>query len=239
MKTTTCLAAAPLFAVAILVLAGCGDGGGGGAVSIDHSSAKALVVSIHKAVAKKDYASIANCMMSDYRGSFKTILSAAQDYIAALESLADLIDRKIGPEEAARHRAQAESVFAGTAPDPLEGAIEDGKIAWEKVSLLDEGYVTAVMISGHATDFDAQFVLGEKRPGDWYMMPRLKDVPAAQRKRSFEKEAKAVDQTLRGYIKVVNRIKQKIRSGEINKGNFAQEMAAMAGEAGPPPSSQP
>ncbi|RPI59154.1 MAG: hypothetical protein EHM48_09325 [Planctomycetaceae bacterium] len=219
------------------MLAGCGDNltvaGAGKTVEIDHNSSTLLLVTLDEAIAKKDYNAIVQSMTPDLRPSFKTIAKAYKEYIDNLNSLADITEQKIGAEQAKMFRDRAKAVYAGLIPSPLEGAIADNTVDWNKVKLLDEGDVTAVTIVDHNSQFDKMFVIEDVK-GRWYILPRFTHIPPEQWKKLYADDAKQEEKTMREYVRITKDLREQVRRGKLNKSNFDEKMSAMRNTSNKP-----
>ena len=222
-----------LAAMVLLALAAVGCGAQQKVV-IDHGTPKLLAVSVHDASSQKDYAAMADAMDPEFRGAFRTMLNATRDYVRSLDALAEQTEKNIGPQQAQRFRRQAQRVYADTMPSPFDGAIENGQVMWSRVAIFEEGDVTAVAVQGKKTDFDRQFFLHRVK-SQWYIAPRQPDVPADQRRKSFDRESKLTAETVAKYVKMTDDLAKKVRNHTINAGNIEEKMAALAGTVEPLP----
>lgn len=221
----------------LLAAVGCGEKPVGGVVVVEHTSAKMLVMSVNEAAQHRDYTAMVQAMDKDFRTPYRTMLYAARDYVASLSALADTVEKKIGPEQAARFRKRADDIYANFMPSPVEGAIFEGKVNWEVVGIVDGTESSRVIVGGRNTEFDRQYVL-RKVKDEWFISPRQLDIPPAQRVKSYAREANLVDSTFGKYVKMTDDLRKKFNSGEINKDNFHQKMAALSASATPVPMPQ-
>ena len=215
-----------------LFAAGCagrGDAAEPG-VMIDHTSQRLLLVSLDEAVAKRDYAAMVQAMDGAFRGPYRSVVMAGRDYVSALESLAGTAEEKLDPQMAQRFRQQAQRVYSGLFPSPLEGAVKEQGVDWDIVRVLDEGECLAVTVGGQSTPFDKQYVICEVK-GHWFVAPHQKEVPPRQRVSSYKHDAGYTQKNLRRYIDLTNDLKKKIKSGQINRANFEQKMSALKAAA--------
>ena len=210
--------------LAAALLAGCGEKP---TVAINHGSPQLLAMSVQEAIDACDYPAVVQAMHSDFRRPFRSMLWAMREYISELQALSELVGERIGPQQAARFEALAARIYTGVLPRPLDNAIEEGKVDWDKVTVLDEGYCHALMIRGHNSRFDGGFVLIED-DGQWFIMPRLKGEEPKYLTDRYRDEAGAAADAFKSYTKVARDIQRKVQSGAYNRENFDHMMTAVS-----------
>lgn len=205
------------------ISAGCGESA---RVKIDHSDPKALTVSVQQAVMEHDYAAVIGAMDSNFRSPFNSLVSAMRSYVHELSLLADAVETHIGPQQAQRFDQLAERVYFGTLPPPLEAAMEDGKVNWDKVAFLDEGDWQAVMIRDRTSRFDKTFVL-VPHGNQWYLAPRMKNIDTEWFDGRYKKGAQAAAKEFKAMTDAAKDLRQKVETGVYNKDNFDEKMAEL------------
>jgi len=185
---------------------------GTGPVNIDHSSPKTLLRDFHAAAAATNYAGMLACMVPAEQGKYDADLIAHKEYTDKLARLVNVIDRKIGEQEAEAFRRQVYSRTQGV-PSPLDHAVENGRINWDRVRINIKDDEAMVFISGR-TGYSA---ICRKTDELWYI---TRDYDGGMGVGDSESEVfRAI---LADCARRLGRVSRDIEAGRINKANFKE-----------------
>jgi len=193
---------------------------------IDHTNPQALVLTLHQAVEERDQDSIVGSVDTTFRGPFRLVIRASADYVDALRSLADLLERRIGPQAAQRYRRLADEVSAGMMPSPW-------KAPWTTARSTGQGPHSRRRRHERRDDpRQADRVRPAVRrlagaDGLWYVVPRQRASPPTKSGPPTATNAGRSSGRSKRYVNLTKDLEKQVRDGKINAANYEQKMAGL------------
>ncbi len=199
--------------LALATLAGCGSGVSG---DMDHMSPRSVVVAMHQAVVGKDYDRVGLCVAPAYRAPMRSVLAAWKEYSIKTLQTSALVEQRIDAAPAQRLRDELDKAYREFLPSPLAGAVWNGTVQWERVNIDAQKDSATLQIDHQPTPFSKKFSLVCVK-GAWYVAP---DGEA----RTFAGQAKQTAQTYSQSVKDLDRLQSRIKKGQIDQNNIAQQL---------------
>lgn len=200
--------------VTLAALAGCGTNGS--SKEMNHMAPQSVAVTMHQAIAAKDYDRVCLCVAPEYRGSMRSVLAAWNEYSAKATQTAALMEKRSDVAPAQRMRDEVDKAYQELLPSPLAGVVTDGKVQWERVQIAAKGDSATLEIDQQPTPFGKKFSLVRVK-GAWYVAP-------AGEATNFALQAKQAVQGYSQSVKDLNRLQDRIRKGQVNRDNTAKEL---------------
>jgi hypothetical protein len=201
--------------VTLAALAGCGTNGS--SKEMNHMAPQSVAVTMHQAIAAKDYDRVCLCVAPEYRGSMRSVLAAWKEYSAKATQTAALVEKRVDPAPAQRMRDELDQAYQQLLPSPLAGVVTDGKVQWERVQIAPKDDSATLEIDQQPTPFGKKFSLVRVK-GAWYVAP-------AGKAKTFALQA---SQAVQGYsqcVRDLDRLQDRIRKGQVHRDNIAKELS--------------
>ncbi|MCE5276905.1 MAG: hypothetical protein ABFD92_13655 [Planctomycetaceae bacterium] len=178
--------------------------------SVNLDTPKATLESLDKAVRAMDVDAITACAAPEYQKPVGVMMATLKDIQAKEASARKAVTEKFG-KEAADATFQNSMSASDT---PLKGAMENGKVNWEKVVIKTEGDAATVEIAGKADD-DLNM---KKIGGKWYVVP---NEPAAEMAKKAEQAKAMMSKMGEAYAS----FEKQVRDGKVEKDKLGDTLA--------------
>jgi hypothetical protein len=198
----------------LAALAGCGTNGE--SKEMIHMAPRSVLVAMHRSIAAKDYDRVSLCVAPEYRESMRSELAAWREYSVKALQTAALVEQRIDAAPAQRMRKELDKAYREFLPAPLAGTVADGTVQWERLNIDAKEDSATLEIDQRPTPFGKQFSLLRVK-GAWYVAPEGDT-------QTFALQAKGTAQTYRQSVKDLDRLQDRIRKGQVNRDNIAQEL---------------
>ncbi len=200
--------------VTLATLAGCGTNGM--SKEMNHMAPRSVMVTMHQAIAAKDYDRVSLCVAPEYRGAMRSVLAAWKEYSVKTLQTTALVEQRIDAAPAQRMREELDKAYERFLPSPLAGAVWSGTVQWERVTIDAKKDSATVEIDRQPTPFGKKFRLVRVKAA-WYVAP-------AGDARTFDLQAKRTVQTYGQSVTDLDRLQDKIQKGQVNGNNIAKEL---------------
>ena len=189
-------------------------------VTIDQTSVRALMLTVHQAMEANDYDAVARC--ADPRVKPATV--AMTDMQKATKHLFDVMDKKLG-EAAGEFK---EHIFFGKLlTSPFASVAVNGKIDWTKVTIEETSDTARILIRGNHME---KYETAKKIDGKWYLV-----MFGSGSEMSQEQLKEALRQGL-GELNVwqsmATKLQKGLDDGSITKDNFYEMLRKLMNESG-------
>jgi hypothetical protein len=200
--------------VTLAALAGCGTNGA--SKEMNHMAPRSVMVTMHQAIAAKDYDRVSLCVAPEYRGSMRNVLAAWKEYSVKVLQTAALVEQRIDAAPAQRMRNELDKAYEQILPSPLAGAVWSGTVQWERVNVDAKKDSATIEIDRQPTPFGKKFQLVRVR-GSWYVAP-VGDA------KTFDLQAKRTVRTYGQSVTDLDRLQDRLQKGQVNRENIAKEL---------------
>ena len=196
------------------MLSGCGIFGA--SRDMDHMAPRSVIVAMHQAIVAKDYDRVSLCVAPDYRAPMRNALAAWKEYSVTTLQTAALVEQRIDPAPAQRMRDELDKAYEQFLPSPLAGAVWSGTVQWERLNIDARKDSATVQIDRQPTPFGKKFHLVRVKTA-WYVAPEGDS-------KAFDLQAKRTAQTYAQSCKNLDRLRDRIKKGQVDQKNITQEL---------------
>ncbi len=182
------------------------------------ASAKELLENFHRASTNGKVRDVLGFFEPTFRKMNLQMNEAQQQVGAKADSLAKVVEEKIGKEQAAALRGMSGGdMLDQSVGSPLAEAVVDDKLDWSKVKIEEKGEKAEVSVNGEPTGMPLV-----KVGGKWYV-----DSPMEMNPLQAAMMMAMLKQQLRKMTDALDQVEQRVKSGQITKDNFEQEFGRL------------